>query len=68
MVRSCNWQRMLCVNLAAAMVFLFRGIKLRTWDEKRKAKQSIKYSIAFWGLLLVVLIIAIYLRAYVVLK
>lgn len=51
-----------CVNLSAKTVFLIRGIKPRTWLEKRKAKQSIKLNLIFWIILLVILLIAIYLR------
>jgi len=51
-----------CVNLAAKVVFLVRGVKPRTWLEKRKAKQSMITYMAFWIISLVVLLIAIYLR------
>ena len=51
-----------CVNLAAKMVFLSRGVKPRTWLEKRKAKQSMITYIAFWLLSLIVLLVAIYYR------
>lgn len=54
-----------CVNLAAKMVFLVRGVKPRTWLEKRKAKQSMTTYIVFWFVSLVVLLIAIYLRGRV---
>jgi len=53
-----------CVNLAAKAVFLIRGVKPRTWLEKRKAKQSISTYIAFWVISLLVLLIAIYLRGH----
>ncbi len=51
-----------CINLAAKTVFLIRGVKPRTWLEKRKAKQSIVTYMVFWILSLLVLLIAIYLR------
>ena len=51
-----------CVNLVAKTVFLARGIKPRTWLEKRKAKQSMVTYMVFWILSLLVLLIAIYLR------
>jgi len=54
-----------CVNLAAKIVFLARGLKPRTWLEKRKAKQSITAYIVFWFVSLLVLLIAIYLRGRV---
>ncbi|MDH5424062.1 MAG: TIGR00341 family protein [Gammaproteobacteria bacterium] len=51
-----------CVNLSAKIVFLLRGIKPRTWLEKRKARQSIIIYIVFWIMTLLVLLIAIYLH------
>jgi uncharacterized hydrophobic protein (TIGR00341 family) len=51
-----------CVNLAAKVVFLVRGVKPRTWLEKRKAKQSSITYIAFWIISLLILLIAMYLR------
>ena len=53
-----------CVNLAAKVVFLTRGVKPRTWLEKRKAKQSSITYIAFWIISLLVLLIAIYFRKH----
>ena len=53
-----------CVNLAAKMVFLARGVKPRTWLEKRKAKQSMTAYMVFWIFSLSVLLIAIYLRGH----
>lgn len=51
-----------CVNLAAKTVFLLRGVKPRTWLEKRKAKQSMTTYMVFWIFSLLVLLAAIYLR------
>ncbi|MDX2425590.1 MAG: TIGR00341 family protein [Cycloclasticus sp.] len=51
-----------CVNLAAKVVFIVRGVKPRTWLEKRKAKQSMTTYMVFWIISLLVLLIAIYLR------
>jgi uncharacterized hydrophobic protein (TIGR00341 family) len=51
-----------CVNLAAKTVFLIRGVKPRTWLEKRKAKQSMTTYLVFWVVSLMVLLVAIYLR------
>ncbi|MGA7801755.1 MAG: TIGR00341 family protein [Gammaproteobacteria bacterium] len=51
-----------CVNLAAKVVFLLRGVKPRTWLEKRKARQSMVTYILVWVILLVLLVTAIYLR------
>ena len=54
-----------CVNLAAKTVFLIRGVKPRTWLEKRKAKQSMITYMVFWIISLVILLVAIYLRGRV---
>lgn len=51
-----------CVSLASQLVFLIRGIKPRTWYEQRKSKQSIRLTVAFWGLLLVLISGLILLR------
>lgn len=51
-----------CVNLAAKVSFLFRGIKPRTWLEKQKARQSMAIYILIWVLSLAVLLVAIYFR------
>lgn len=51
-----------CINLSAKLVFLFRGIKPRTWLEADKAKQSRLLYIIIWIILLVLLFLMIYLR------
>lgn len=51
-----------CVNLAARVVFLARGIKPRTWYEREKAKQSTAMYILVWVVSLALLLLAIYLR------
>ncbi len=55
-----------CVNLAAKLVFLMKGVKPRTWLEKRKARQSMTAYIIFWLITLLVLSITIVLRTDVV--
>lgn len=51
-----------CVNLAAKLVFLAQGIRPRTWMEKKKARQSTTVYIAFWVFSLLVLLGVIYVR------
>jgi len=51
-----------CVNLAAKIVFMVRGVKPRTWLEKRKAKQSTTTYMVIWIISLSILLVAIYLR------
>lgn len=51
-----------CINLSAKLVFLFRGVKPRTWFEARKAKQSGILYVVTWIIMLAILIVAIYLR------
>ena len=51
-----------CINLSAKLVFMFRGVKPRTWLEAHKAKQSRMLYILIWIIMLALLILAIYLR------
>lgn len=51
-----------CINLSSKLVFLFRGIKPRTWLDAHKAKQSRLLYIALWIILLALLFLMIYLR------
>jgi len=51
-----------CVNLAANIVFLLRGVRPRTWVEKAKAKKATGIYSLVWIVTLVVLIVLIYLR------
>jgi uncharacterized hydrophobic protein (TIGR00341 family) len=50
------------VNLSATLVFLFKGIRPRTWIEKRKARQSAVWMGLFWAVALAILSLAMYLR------
>ncbi len=51
-----------CVNLAAQLVFFSKGIKPRTWIERRAAQQSIKIGLAIACGLLAVLVAVVYWR------
>ncbi len=51
-----------CINLSSKLVFLFRGIKPRTWLEAHKAKQSRLLYIGAWLIMLALLFLMIYLR------
>lgn len=51
-----------CVNLASNITFLFKGIKPRTWYEKKKAKQSLIIVLLFWLIVLTVLIATVKVR------
>lgn len=51
-----------CVNLASNLTFLFKGIKPRTWYEKKKAKQSLIIVVLFWLLVLTVLVLTVGIR------
>lgn len=48
-----------CVNLSANLVFLARGVRPRTWLEKRKARQSAVWVVLFWLVALLVLVVAL---------
>jgi uncharacterized hydrophobic protein (TIGR00341 family) len=51
-----------CVNLSANLVFLIKGVRPRTWLEKRKAKQSAVWIGLFWFTALTMLLFALYMR------
>lgn len=51
-----------CVNLASNIAFLLKGVKPRTWYEKRKAKQSVIVLVIFWFVALVILVMGIKIR------
>ena len=51
-----------CVNLASNITFLFKGIKPRTWFEKKKAKQSLIIFVLFWLVALTILVVAVEVR------
>ena len=51
-----------CVNLASNITFLLKGIKPRTWYEKKKAKQSKIVLILFWLVVLIVLVMVVNVR------
>ncbi len=54
-----------CVILAAKLVFLSKGVKPRTWYERRKARQSsLLYGIV-WAGLLATLLLVMYIRQQV---
>jgi len=50
-----------CVNLAAKLAFLAKGIKPRTWIERQKARQSMAVYIVIWIASLALLLVLIYL-------
>jgi uncharacterized hydrophobic protein (TIGR00341 family) len=50
------------VNLAAKVVFWFRGVKPRSWLEKRKANQSMVTYIVIWAISLIILLVVIFIR------
>lgn len=51
-----------CINLAAKLVFLLKAVKPRTWLEQQQARQSMSAYIVLWLLSLVVLVAIIYIR------
>jgi len=51
-----------CVNLAIKVVFFLKGIRPRTWWEKKKAKNSMVIYILMWLLTLIILVFFIYGR------
>lgn len=53
------------VNVAANVVFLIKGVRPRTWIEKRKARQSSAWLGLFWLLALLLLLGVVYVRHFV---
>ncbi len=53
---------LVCVNLASNITFLFKGIKPRTWYEKKKAKQSLIIFVMFWLIALSILVVVVKVR------
>ena len=53
------------VNLSANLVFLFKGVRPRTWLERNKARQSSVLAGVFWVMVLLMLSVAVYLRNWV---
>ncbi len=51
-----------CINLSAKLMFLYRGVRPRTWLEKRKARQSNLTYTAIWIVTLLLLAMAILIR------
>jgi uncharacterized hydrophobic protein (TIGR00341 family) len=52
----------ICVSLAANVVFLAKGIRPRTWLARRKARQSWTLQVTLWGILLLVAVVVLYRR------
>jgi uncharacterized hydrophobic protein (TIGR00341 family) len=48
-----------CVNLAAKLVFLVKGVRPRTWAEKEKAKRAMSIYILVWIVTLILIVAAI---------
>tara|TARA_R110000868_G_scaffold2321_1_gene17159 strand:+ start:21709 stop:22734 length:1026 start_codon:yes stop_codon:yes gene_type:complete len=52
------------VNLAALLVFFFKGVRPRTWLERRSAKRSVYINAGVWAVMIVALTaLAMYLAA-----
>jgi len=51
-----------CVNIAAQIVFIARGVRPRLWHERKSARQAVILNLAIWIALLCVLAGALYLR------
>jgi uncharacterized hydrophobic protein (TIGR00341 family) len=51
-----------CVSIAAQFVFLYKGIKPRTWYMRKKSKQSVKLNLICWAMLLFTILILIFIK------
>lgn len=52
-----------CVLLSAKAVFLFKGVKPRTWLQRSRAKQSMTIYLLLWATLLMILVGVILVRS-----
>ncbi|MHC4494051.1 MAG: TIGR00341 family protein, partial [Planctomycetota bacterium] len=50
----------ICVNLAAVVTFLLRGVGPRTWWEADKARRATRKAVLLWGALLVILAVIVW--------
>lgn len=57
-----------CVNLAAKIVFFFKGVRPRTWWEKEKAKRGLLVFVLMWLVTLIILVFSIYARQALVIE
>ena len=53
-----------CVNLAAKLIFMMKGVEPRTWYRKKKMQGARRRQLTFWFLMLFVLVVIIMLRTY----
>jgi uncharacterized hydrophobic protein (TIGR00341 family) len=51
-----------CVNLASKIVFLFKGVRPRSWVDKERAKRATTIYLVMWIATLAILLLTIYLR------
>ncbi|MEO4043753.1 TIGR00341 family protein [Hoeflea sp. CAU 1731] len=56
-----------CLNLSAQLTFVLRGVRPRTWFEKKNAQRAVRVNAAIWFALLVLLTALLLLRFYDVL-
>ncbi|MEA1889809.1 MAG: TIGR00341 family protein [Pseudomonadota bacterium] len=56
------------VNLSASLVFVLKGIRPRTWLEKKKARQSATWIVLFWTAMLLLLLFTVFVRSLVEVK
>jgi uncharacterized hydrophobic protein (TIGR00341 family) len=56
---------LVCVLLAAKVVFLVKGVRPRTWLERNRARQSVAIYLGLWAVLFLVLVAVILVRGSV---
>ncbi len=52
-----------CILLAAKLVFLVKGVRPRSWTDRNRAKQSMAIYLSLWALMLAVLVGVILVRS-----
>ncbi|MEW8205312.1 MAG: TIGR00341 family protein [Candidatus Thiodiazotropha taylori] len=53
-----------CVNLSANLLFLYKGIQPRSWADKAKAKRAMSIYLLVWAITLALVVLAIVARSH----
>jgi hypothetical protein len=54
---------LVCVNLSAQVVLVSRGVRPRSWWQKKEAHQSVVLNLTLWGVFLLILLAIIYIQS-----
>lgn len=54
---------LVCINLSAQVVLVSRGVRPRSWWQKKEAHQSVVLNLTLWGVFLLILLAVIYFQS-----